>query len=84
MGKLAPDPAHNITLDGDVVVPAGKIKDTEIVNPQGYTLQYNEYIVCKSFVLAVSVESQSYSSRLTSDRRSQVKFRYLLKCKFNY
>jgi hypothetical protein len=45
-GQNAPDPAQNIVLDDDVVVPAGTLKDTKIDNPNGYSLQYNEYIVC--------------------------------------
>eukprot|EP00051_Salpingoeca_urceolata_P027695 m.482820 g.482820 ORF g.482820 m.482820 type:complete len:523 (-) comp22675_c0_seq1:139-1707(-) len=62
-GKVHPDPAATVTIDGDVKVPCGKQKDTGVVNPAGYTLAYNEFIV--------------YDTK-------QVKFRYLLKVKFNY
>ena len=62
-GRVGPDPKQNITIDGDVVVPKGKLKPTGVTNPAGYTLQYNEFIVYNT---------------------AQVRFRYLLRCKFNY
>eukprot|EP00730_Choanoeca_flexa_P009140 TRINITY_DN12596_c0_g1_i2.p1 TRINITY_DN12596_c0_g1~~TRINITY_DN12596_c0_g1_i2.p1 ORF type:complete len:684 (+),score=225.95 TRINITY_DN12596_c0_g1_i2:67-2118(+) len=62
-GRNVPDPAQDIVMDDGLVIPAGTLKDTKLTNPNGYTLQYNEYIVY---------------------RTSQIKFRYLLKCKFNY
>eukprot|EP00112_Aurelia_sp_Birch-Aquarium-sp1_P002057 Seg1224.3 transcript_id=Seg1224.3/GoldUCD/mRNA.D3Y31 product=Poly protein_id=Seg1224.3/GoldUCD/D3Y31 len=45
LGKIAPDPddQHNM-VDGSVV-PFGVPKDTGVQNPNGYTLNYNEYIV---------------------------------------
>jgi poly [ADP-ribose] polymerase len=42
-GRFAPDPAQTVTI-GDVAVPLGQLKDTNLQNPAGYTLQYNEYI----------------------------------------
>uniref|UniRef100_A0A0P6JB68 Poly [ADP-ribose] polymerase n=1 Tax=Heterocephalus glaber TaxID=10181 RepID=A0A0P6JB68_HETGA len=44
LGKMAPSPAHFITLNGSTV-PLGPASDTEILNPGGYTLNYNEFIV---------------------------------------
>lgn len=44
MGKMAPSPAHFITLNGSTV-PLGPASDTGILNPEGYTLNYNEFIV---------------------------------------
>ncbi|XP_054848409.1 poly [ADP-ribose] polymerase 2 isoform X2 [Eublepharis macularius] len=42
LGKLAP--ANSTTLHG-AVVPMGPVVETGIVNPRGYTLNYNEFIV---------------------------------------
>ncbi|XP_062994048.1 LOW QUALITY PROTEIN: poly [ADP-ribose] polymerase 2 [Elgaria multicarinata webbii] len=44
LGKLAPPPANGVTLDG-AMVPLGPAVDTGVVNPGGYTLNYNEFIV---------------------------------------
>ena len=44
LGKTAPDPAQS-QMVGDVKLPMGKPVQTGVANPQGYTLQYNEYIV---------------------------------------
>ncbi|XP_048211654.1 poly [ADP-ribose] polymerase 2 [Perognathus longimembris pacificus] len=44
LGKMAPNPAHFITLNGSTV-PLGPAGDTGIQNPEGYTLNYNEFIV---------------------------------------
>ncbi|XP_021569919.1 poly [ADP-ribose] polymerase 2 isoform X2 [Carlito syrichta] len=44
LGKMAPSPSCFITLNGSTV-PLGPASDTGIVNPEGYTLNYNEYIV---------------------------------------
>ncbi|XP_063500783.1 poly [ADP-ribose] polymerase 2 isoform X4 [Symphalangus syndactylus] len=44
LGKMAPSSAHFITLNGSTV-PLGPASDTGILNPDGYTLNYNEYIV---------------------------------------
>uniref|UniRef100_A0ACB8EWT8 Poly [ADP-ribose] polymerase 2 n=1 Tax=Sphaerodactylus townsendi TaxID=933632 RepID=A0ACB8EWT8_9SAUR len=42
LGKLAP--ANNTVLHG-TVVPMGPVVETGVVNPHGYTLNYNEFIV---------------------------------------
>uniref|UniRef100_A0A8C6DHR4 Poly [ADP-ribose] polymerase n=1 Tax=Moschus moschiferus TaxID=68415 RepID=A0A8C6DHR4_MOSMO len=44
LGKMAPSPACAITLNGSTV-PLGPASDTGILNPEGYTLNYNEFIV---------------------------------------
>ncbi|KAM9066663.1 poly [ADP-ribose] polymerase 2 isoform X1 [Sarcophilus harrisii] len=44
MGKMAPNPSHFVTLNG-TTVPLGPASNTGILNPQGYTLNYNEFIV---------------------------------------
>ncbi|XP_053115010.1 poly [ADP-ribose] polymerase 2 isoform X2 [Hemicordylus capensis] len=44
LGKLAPSPANRATLHG-AIVPMGPAVETGVVNPQGYTLNYNEFIV---------------------------------------
>uniref|UniRef100_A0A8I3S2Q3 Poly [ADP-ribose] polymerase n=1 Tax=Canis lupus familiaris TaxID=9615 RepID=A0A8I3S2Q3_CANLF len=44
LGKTAPSPASFITLNGSTV-PLGPASDTGILNPDGYTLNYNEFIV---------------------------------------
>lgn len=45
LGRIAPDPKSNYTMDDGTVVPLGKSIDTKVVNPNGYTLNYNEFIV---------------------------------------
>lgn len=45
MGKIAPDPSETFTMPDGVVVPFGKSSETGVINPRGYTLNYNEYIV---------------------------------------
>uniref|UniRef100_A0A452FZE1 Poly [ADP-ribose] polymerase n=1 Tax=Capra hircus TaxID=9925 RepID=A0A452FZE1_CAPHI len=44
LGKMAPSPACAITLNGSTV-PLGPASDTGILNPEGYTLNYNEFVV---------------------------------------
>uniref|UniRef100_A0A8C2UL27 Poly [ADP-ribose] polymerase n=1 Tax=Chinchilla lanigera TaxID=34839 RepID=A0A8C2UL27_CHILA len=44
LGKMAPSPAHFLTLNGSTV-PLGPASDTGILNPEGYTLNYNEFVV---------------------------------------
>ncbi|XP_049755065.1 poly [ADP-ribose] polymerase 2 [Elephas maximus indicus] len=44
LGKMAPSPSHFITLNGSTV-PLGPAGDTGVLNPEGYTLNYNEFIV---------------------------------------
>ncbi|XP_014420278.2 poly [ADP-ribose] polymerase 2 isoform X1 [Camelus ferus] len=44
LGKMAPSPVRSITLNGSIV-PLGPASDTGILNPEGYTLNYNEFIV---------------------------------------
>ncbi|XP_007479799.1 poly [ADP-ribose] polymerase 2 isoform X2 [Monodelphis domestica] len=44
MGKMAPNPSHYVSLNG-TTVPLGPVSGTGILNPQGYTLNYNEFIV---------------------------------------
>ncbi|XP_074091074.1 poly [ADP-ribose] polymerase 2 isoform X1 [Macrotis lagotis] len=44
MGKMAPNPSHYVTLNGSTV-PLGPASNTGILNPEGYTLNYNEFIV---------------------------------------
>uniref|UniRef100_A0A8C7ES47 Poly [ADP-ribose] polymerase n=1 Tax=Neovison vison TaxID=452646 RepID=A0A8C7ES47_NEOVI len=44
LGKMAPSPASFITLNGSMV-PLGPASDTGVLNPDGYTLNYNEFIV---------------------------------------
>ncbi|XP_007949309.1 poly [ADP-ribose] polymerase 2 [Orycteropus afer afer] len=44
LGKMAPSPSSFITLNGSTV-PLGPAGDTGVVNPEGYTLNYNEFIV---------------------------------------
>ncbi|CAF2813932.1 unnamed protein product [Rotaria sp. Silwood2] len=45
LGSIAPNLKNAITLEDDVVVPMGPAESTDVVNPKGYTLNYNEYIV---------------------------------------
>ncbi|XP_066483001.1 poly [ADP-ribose] polymerase 2 [Tiliqua scincoides] len=44
LGKLAPSPGNSTLLHG-AVVPLGPAVETGVVNPQGYTLNYNEFVV---------------------------------------
>ncbi|XP_042557039.1 poly [ADP-ribose] polymerase 2 [Dipodomys spectabilis] len=44
LGKMAPSPAHFIIMNGSTV-PLGPASFTGIQNPEGYTLNYNEFIV---------------------------------------
>ncbi|KAM9646392.1 poly [ADP-ribose] polymerase 2 isoform 1-T1 [Trichechus inunguis] len=44
LGKMAPSPSSFITLSGSTV-PLGPAGDTGVLNPEGYTLNYNEFIV---------------------------------------
>uniref|UniRef100_UPI00064D339B poly [ADP-ribose] polymerase 2 isoform X2 n=1 Tax=Jaculus jaculus TaxID=51337 RepID=UPI00064D339B len=44
LGKMAPNPAYSVTLNG-TTVPLGPATGTGVLNPEGYTLNYNEYIV---------------------------------------
>jgi len=45
LGKVAPDTNDFDTLPDGVVVPCGAPVDTGVENPDGYTLNYNEYVV---------------------------------------
>eukprot|EP00057_Strongylocentrotus_purpuratus_P027635 XP_011682109.1 PREDICTED: poly [ADP-ribose] polymerase 2 [Strongylocentrotus purpuratus] len=45
LGSIAPDPKKNFTMDDGTIVPLGKGMNTKVVNPNGYTLNYNEYVV---------------------------------------
>ncbi|CAF3086119.1 unnamed protein product [Rotaria sp. Silwood2] len=45
LGSIAPNLKNAVTLDDGVVVPMGPAESTNVVNPKGYTLNYNEYIV---------------------------------------
>ncbi|CAF4932607.1 unnamed protein product, partial [Rotaria sp. Silwood1] len=45
LGSIAPNLKNAITLDDDVVVPMGPVESTNVVDPKGYSLNYNEYIV---------------------------------------
>ncbi|TRY74450.1 hypothetical protein TCAL_10093 [Tigriopus californicus] len=45
MGKTAPNPKNYVTLSDGTVVPMGPGMNTDVLNPRGYTLMYNEYIV---------------------------------------
>ncbi|XP_065064179.1 poly [ADP-ribose] polymerase 2-like [Rhopilema esculentum] len=45
LGKTAPDPNEQHMLPDGTIVPLGTPKDTGVVNPNGYTLNYNEFIV---------------------------------------
>ncbi|KAJ6651866.1 hypothetical protein lerEdw1_015971, partial [Lerista edwardsae] len=44
LGKLAPSPGNSTLLHG-AVVPLGPAEETGVVNPHGYTLNYNEFVV---------------------------------------
>ncbi|CAF3550535.1 unnamed protein product [Adineta steineri] len=45
LGSIAPNLKNAVTLDNDVVIPMGPSESTDVNNPKGYTLNYNEYIV---------------------------------------
>lgn len=45
LGSTAPKAESAVTLNDGVIVPMGPIESTNVVNPKGYTLNYNEYIV---------------------------------------
>ena len=45
MGSVAPDPKKAVKLSDGTIVPMGPGVDTKVKNPQGYTLNYNEFIV---------------------------------------
>ncbi|CAM9702888.1 unnamed protein product [Lampetra fluviatilis] len=46
LGKVAPDPSNSVKIDGgDVTVPMGPSTETNVTNPSGFTLNYNEYVV---------------------------------------
>ncbi|XP_064640278.1 poly [ADP-ribose] polymerase 2-like [Lineus longissimus] len=45
LGSVAPDPKKTFVTPDGVTVPLGKPVNTNIDNPNGYTLNYNEYIV---------------------------------------
>eukprot|EP00057_Strongylocentrotus_purpuratus_P015287 XP_011669761.1 PREDICTED: poly [ADP-ribose] polymerase 2 [Strongylocentrotus purpuratus] len=45
LGSIAPDPKKNFTMEDGTIVPLGESMNTEVVNLNGYTLKYNEYIV---------------------------------------
>ncbi|EDV26011.1 uncharacterized protein TRIADDRAFT_23639, partial [Trichoplax adhaerens] len=45
LGRSAPNTTSNTTLSNGVVVPLGKVMNTGVNNPGGYTLNYNEYVV---------------------------------------
>jgi len=45
LGKTAPNGRQDHTMTDGTVVPLGKPKDTGVKNPDGYTLNYNEFIV---------------------------------------
>ncbi|XP_069796902.1 poly [ADP-ribose] polymerase 2 isoform X2 [Narcine bancroftii] len=44
LGRVAPSDGTLLSLDG-VLVPMGPARETGVVNPDGYTLNYNEYVV---------------------------------------
>ncbi|CAF1048972.1 unnamed protein product [Adineta ricciae] len=45
LGSTAPNMKNAVTLDDGLVIPMGPGETTDVVNPKGYTLNYNEYIV---------------------------------------
>lgn len=45
LGALAPDSNDNHIMEDGLVVPLGKCVSTGVRNPNGYTLNYNEFIV---------------------------------------
>ncbi|XP_008587853.1 PREDICTED: poly [ADP-ribose] polymerase 2 isoform X1 [Galeopterus variegatus] len=44
LGKMAPSPVCFVTLNGSTV-PLGPARDTGVLNPKGYTLNYNEFVI---------------------------------------
>uniref|UniRef100_A0A6P8SJS6 Poly [ADP-ribose] polymerase n=1 Tax=Geotrypetes seraphini TaxID=260995 RepID=A0A6P8SJS6_GEOSA len=44
LGRMAPDVCNSVTLNG-AIVPLGPAKETGVMNVNGYTLNYNEYII---------------------------------------
>ncbi|KAG8455589.1 hypothetical protein GDO86_001694 [Hymenochirus boettgeri] len=44
LGRLIADPQNSTMLDG-ALIPMGPLKETGLANKDGYTLNYNEYIV---------------------------------------
>ncbi|XP_072169723.1 poly [ADP-ribose] polymerase 2-like isoform X1 [Diadema setosum] len=48
LGRIAPEPKDNFTMENGTVVPTGKGVGTGVVNPNGYTLNYNEFVVYKT------------------------------------
>ncbi|XP_028392004.1 poly [ADP-ribose] polymerase 2-like [Dendronephthya gigantea] len=44
-GSTAPDPKDDFEMDDGTVVPLGEGIETNVNNPNGYTLNYNEFIV---------------------------------------
>ncbi|XP_029470799.1 poly [ADP-ribose] polymerase 2 [Rhinatrema bivittatum] len=47
LGRVAPESCNSVTLHG-ATIPLGPVKETQVINPNGYTLNYNEYIVYDS------------------------------------
>ncbi|XP_071822124.1 poly [ADP-ribose] polymerase 2-like [Apostichopus japonicus] len=45
LGKYAPDASADFTMSDGTVVPLGKGAPTGVANPNGYTLNYNEFVV---------------------------------------
>ncbi|KAK2191455.1 hypothetical protein NP493_53g17011 [Ridgeia piscesae] len=45
MGKVAPDPQQTHVMEDGTMVPLGKGGDTGVRNPNGFTLNYNEFVV---------------------------------------
>ncbi|KAJ8041109.1 Poly [ADP-ribose] polymerase 2 [Holothuria leucospilota] len=45
LGKIAPDESAAFTMSDGTIVPLGKGMSTGISNPNGYTLNYNEFVV---------------------------------------
>jgi len=45
LGKIAPNKEEYLTLPDGMVVPLGCPSDTGVNNPNGFTLNYNEYVV---------------------------------------
>ncbi|XP_014776883.1 poly [ADP-ribose] polymerase 2 isoform X1 [Octopus bimaculoides] len=45
LGRVAPHPSSYQTLKDGMIIPNGAGSDTGVVNPAGYTLNYNEYVV---------------------------------------
>ncbi|KAI0225557.1 Poly [ADP-ribose] polymerase 2 [Lamellibrachia satsuma] len=45
MGKIAPDPEKTYAMEDGTIVPLGKGGETGVRNPNGFTLNYNEFVV---------------------------------------